>query len=248
MAKKGLILSLFVLALFLFSCAAPESTTEDSTVVVEPTTTSDSSRITAPETKPTTTTPTQEMTKEVKELLEKHKTIESVQYTQDSGTYDTQDVFIKGSKIKKTVKLPKRYDDPAENFDTVYIDRSQQKAYGYCTSLDAAKCDPEYRNFAYELDYNEQNILTPFEIFKNIDYAEKTGTSTVDNRKCTIVQYTNQDGDKEKLFIDNYFGFILKQEIYDNNDELIEKHTFTQVAFDNLKDQDVNLPEGVEIQ
>ncbi|MBW2963176.1 hypothetical protein KY306_00165 [Candidatus Woesearchaeota archaeon] len=248
MAKKGLILTLFVLALFLFSCAAPESTTEDSTVVVEPTTTSDSGRITAPETTPTTTAPTQAMTKEVKELLEKHKTITSVNYNEDSGTYDAREVWIKGSLIKKTARLPRTYDNPAENYDTVYIDRSQQKAYGYCTSLDVAKCPAEYRGFAYELSYSEHNILTPFDIYKDVDYAEKTGTSTVDNRKSTIIQYTNKDGNKEKLFIDNYFGFILKQEIYDSNDEILEKHTFTQVAFDNLKDQDVNLPEGVEIQ
>ncbi len=235
--------------MFLFSCAAPETTTEDSTVVVEPTTTQDTSRITAPEdTTPTTTTPTQAMTKEVEELLEKHKTITSVHYTQDSGTYDSREVWVKGSLIKKTVRLPRVYDNPAENYDVVYVDRSQKKAYSYCSSLETVKCPAEYRGFAYELGYNEQNIITPFDIFKDVDYAEKTGTSTFDNRKCTIIQYTNKDGNKEKLYLDNYFGFILKQEILDSDDELIEKHTFTRVAVDTLKDQDVNLPEDVEVQ
>lgn len=250
MAKKGLILTLFVLALFLFSCAAPDSTTEDSTVEVEPTqdTTSDSARITAPETSEPASEPSQEMTKEVSELLEKYKTVTSVKYTQDSGTYDTREVWVKGSKIKKTVDLPKRYTDPAENYDTVYIDRSQQKAYGYCASSETLKCPKEYRGFAYELDYEEQNIITPFDILKNVDYAVKTGTTTIDNRRSTIIEYANDNNNKEKLYLDNYYGFVLKQEIFDSNDEVVEKHTFTRVAFNDVEDQDVNLPEGVEVQ
>ena len=64
----------------------------------------------------------------------------------------------------------------------------------------------------------------------------------------TIIEFTNADGDRERMSIGQFYGFIFKQEIFDDNDEVIERHTFTSVAFNTVDDEDVSLPEGVDVE
>ncbi len=237
--KKTLICSFLIIILFLSACAAPET--------VERTTSTTDSTPSSTVTKTTTkSTSTQTMSQEVKDILNKHKTIESQQYIRDNG-FDTTRVFLKGDKYIITVKPPSR-SDPSTNYDSVFIDRSEKTASGYCFTDKPTDCPIEHRDKAYAVDYDTyKEDIFPLDLLKNIDYAEKTGSATIDGRKNTILELTNQDGNRERVWIDNYFGFIMKQEIYDSNDEVIEKHTFTGISINKLKDRDVNLPEGVEI-
>jgi len=238
--KKTLICSFLIIILFLSACAAPETVERTkSTVTVEPT-----QKTSSPVKQPTKT-----MTQEVEDLLEMYKDIKSQQYTRDNG-FDTTHVSIKGDKYKidLTIVQKSKHRDLPGDIDTIYFDKSEKTAYGYCTDERTFACPAENRDKAYNLDYNAvKEEIFPLNLIKNIDYAEKTGSATIDGRKNTILEWNNQDGNRERVWIDNYFGFVMKQEIYDDNDEVLEKHTFTAPSINKLKDQDVNLPEGVEI-
>jgi len=255
--KKRLILFISLLiAVFLVSCSAPEvPTTKDTTDAVdvsEPPTVQESeeddSGITVRQSEGDITEPEIGliMSDEVRELLELSEKIESAEFTKDSGTTNAQLLAVKGSKYTKKVKLPTSYTDPSENYDTVYIDRAEKIAYGYCADESKVKCPEEYRDQAYILNFEEEDVTLPFDLIEDVAYAEKKGTITMDSRQIKLIEFTNDQGYTEKLGLDDYFGFVYLQEIHDE-DKLIEKHTFTDVIFNKLKDEDVSLPQGVEI-
>lgn len=251
MVKKNLILVLGVLILFLVSCTAEKSSV---TKVTEP---SAPQKAVTPAPKTETTaaaqtstvipSPTQQMTAEVKALLELHKNIKSVRFIKDAGA-NPQTFYVKGEKFKKTVTPPSRYTDPSDNYDVVYVDRAAQKAYAYCSNSNTLKCPLEYRNESYELDFQSEDTILPLDLFERFTYAEKVGKENVDDRQTTIIQFTNPAGQKEKFWLDSFFGFVFRQAIYDANDQVIESHTFSNVAFDSLTDSDVSLPKGVQIK
>ncbi|MFC1801443.1 hypothetical protein ACFLZB_03185 [Nanoarchaeota archaeon] len=253
MVKKIALIVLIVLALFLVACSTSDVETEGRSSDVtssDETTTQDNEDITVKQSsdpKPTPQ-PTQQMDSEIQELLDAHTDFNSVEFIKDSGTYNTQEIFVKGNKYTKSVERPGRYSDPSENYDTVYIDRDAQTAYGYCADKDKNKCPLEYRGSAYELDFDEEDIVLPLDLYDRITYAEKAGSETIENRKMTIIEFTNSDGNRERMSIGQFYGFIFKQEIFDDNDEVIERHTFTNVAFNTLDIEDVSLPEGVDVE
>lgn len=255
MISKRTIGILVVLALFLAACSTPQE--QDSTVVVQQEEINievqeDDSGITvrqstSPPPAPTTTTTTTTMSQEVKDLLEKHNNIKSYSFIKDIGT-DHIEFSVRGDKYTKEVQRPSKYTDPAENYDTVFIDRDAETAYAYCADVSSVKCPLENRKDAYELEFEQQDVILPLDLLTGIQDAVVVGQEDIDERHTTIIQFTNSNGQKEKLWLGKFYGFVFQQNIYNEDDEIIESHSFTKAAFNNLKDSDVSLPEGVEVK
>ena len=55
-----------------------------------------------------------------------------------------------------------------------------------------------------------------------------------------MVEMINNKGNKQKIWIWDYRGLPLRYDIYDSNDELIERVEFKSLAVNHLKDSDVN--------
>ncbi|MCK4588988.1 MAG: hypothetical protein KAT77_00975 [Nanoarchaeota archaeon] len=251
MVKKIAIFGLIVLTLFLFSCAAPETTTEKPTSVS--TTVKDDSGITitqsdepAPEPTPAPT-PTKTMTQEVKDLLAAHSRIKSYEFIKNLGDPVPQQFYGKGDKYVKFVPRPSKYNDPSENYDRVFIDRAAKTASAYCGDVDEVKCPKEFRNEAYSLSFTDEDVVLPLDLLKGVTGAEKIGSKVIDSRKTVLIQFINADNQKERLYIGSFYGFVFQRDIVGDDDEVIESDTFTSASFDAIKDSDVNLPEGVKI-
>ena len=175
----------------------------------------------------------------IKELLEKHRSVTSLHYVLDDGTPSAVIVWLKGDKLKKEIFRTRL--GLETYYELVYVDRAAKTAYTHCAA--AAGCAAEHRDKAIPLNFAAENaVLTPFDLLKDVTSAEKIGTERFDERSTIIIQFTNEDGHREQLLVDSFFGVPLQQRIYGDDDEVLEKHTFTKVAFNSLKEADVTLP------
>ena len=189
--------------------------------------------------------PQKEPTAEVKELLEKHNPLKSVQYLMDTGLANTFTVYLRGDKLKKEITRS-RYEAITADFvyyNTVYVDRVARTAYTHC--IFDQLCPALIRDQALVLDFEDEDIITPIQIIEGVTYAEKVGQERFDNRDTIILEYTNDDGKRERLWVETFFGLPLQQRIYDG-DEVAERRTFTRVSFNSVKDDDVTLPDTYE--
>jgi len=85
------------------------------------------------------------------------------------------------------------------------------------------------------------------QLINRVRYAEKAGTEVIENRQTTILEYINDEGKREQLSIDDYYGVPLQQIIYEN-DEILEKRTFTKFSVGNVKDSEVTMSSSYELQ
>lgn len=255
MVKKIAIFGLIILALFLFSCAAPETTTTEPTTPAKSTsvttTVADDSGITVKQSDEPAPAPTpastKTMTQEVKDLLAAHSRIKSYEFIKNLGSPQPQQFYVKGSKYVKFVERPNKYNDPSENYDRVFIDRAAKTAYAYCGDDDILKCPVENRNEAYSHSFADEDVVLPLDLLEGVTGAEKVSTKVLDNRKTSVIQFINGNGQTELLYIDSFYGFVFQQDIVGGDDQVIETNLFTSASFDAIKDSDVNLPEGVKI-
>lgn len=241
MIRTWLLAVFGVLLLFVVACAPP--TAEQPVVPREQAPAAEEApAVEQPVAQPPAEAP-QVLTKEVKDLLAKHLKAQSMKTVIDDGTPNALTIIVKGDKIRKITNVPRVYNK--ETFvNEIYVDRAAKTAYGVCT--DNFACPIERQKKAYPRDFASDDIVTPLDIIRKVTYAEKVGAEKFDNRETVIVEYTNADGNRERLWLETYRGVPLQQRIFDDGKE-IEKHTFTESAFDTYSDADVSLPEGTEI-
>ena len=173
-----------------------------------------------------------EFSSELKELFAKAEKVESMQFNYDKfelkGEGDFISFFVKGDDIKQVYPIRSGEYKPGEMFDTVYI--SGGKILIYCE--DSERCE----NPGELITINKEFIIeTPLTVLDSIKSAEIVGSSIFDDKECTIV--VDQDG--RKIWVWNYRGLPIKYEIYDSDDEVIEKVTFKDLIVNQLKDKDV---------
>jgi hypothetical protein len=237
-SKYNLQLSLLLLLSFVMSACVSEqpSLPETPVVAVQP----------VPGENPVEMVVEEEVQKELpnqlQELLSKHETIQSVKYVMDDGTSNAVTVSLKGDKIKKNV-FRARF-GLESYYDTIYVDRDALTAYTHCVTL--YDCADEHKNKGIQLNFDEEDVLTPIQIIKSITIAEKVGTERFDGRDTIMIEFTNAAGNREVLWIDTFFGMPLQQRIF-NGEVLLEKHTFTEVGFNRIKEADVTLPNTYQI-
>ncbi len=247
------ILCLVVVLLFITACGPKEVPEPEPIVVPEP-----EPVVVEPEPEPVVELepeePKPQYDEAVKKLLAKKKDIRSYSYGFDSkkkalgGKFEDlagYSVFIKGNKVKKV--YGNLINVRAEvQYNIVYLDLDKETAVGVCDDIDAV-CRGLLQK-AIRLDYEEQKLpITPLEILDNLGYdAHKVGQERIDNRNTMIVEYTNADGDTEKVSIDDYYIMPLKRDVYKNG-EVVESNYFNDMALNSVKDEDVTMLSHFEI-
>ncbi len=201
---------------------------------------------------------TQTYSPEVTELIEKSANLKSYHYAltvtkrNQYRSYETVENYqaeVKDSKIKKSFPVPL---DLNKNiyYSEIYLDTKKETALATC-DLKTVLCD-DNRLKIYSLSYPDVKInIKPLDIIKNIPKdAKQVGTERIDNRQAAILEYTNAEGNKERLSLDTYSGFPLKQEsfILENDEEIMsQKNVFNIKGLNNVKNSGINLPENYEI-
>ncbi len=252
------------MVIFIASCSFPSEEeitgTESNDTAVPPKFVGDIADNNASETTeilPQETQPEQQLDPEIEELLTKGKDDTNYNYLflsrvrDDYGNYNEAwyTVFVKDKKAKKVYLDPKKLRGDIF-YNEVYLDTEKGTAIGICTTL-GVLCE-KILDKAYALDYSSEKVgVTPVDVLKKVGLnAKKVGEEVLDNRKTTLIEYTNFKGQKERLSVDNYFGLPLKQVIYlaSGEEEIIaETTTFSKISVDNVRSADVTLPEKYQL-
>ena len=183
-------------------------------------------------------------TQKVNALLEKSRGITNYHYFYDTPSIEGYEVTVKDNKIKKAYTTPLKLESNIY-YSEVYLDSAQKTAIAICTKT-SILCDEAWGK-AYSLNYASQlPEMDPIALINQVKYAEEAGSEVIENRQTTILEYTNSDGRREQLSVDNYYGIPLQQIIYEN-DEIIEKRTFTKFSIGNVKESEVTMPSSYKL-
>lgn len=192
--------------------------------------------------------------REAADLIAKSSQVTSYHYLFQSrflnsyGNYENKvayRAYIKNNKTKKayldTIKL-----DQNSYYNDVYLDSSQEKAFGICSKL-SVLCKP-IQDKAYLIDYSkEKPEFTPLELIQSLDpKAKKVGEENFEHREVDILEYTDEKNQRVRLFVDRYRGLPVKRVIsaYKDDEEIkLQEDTFTEMTLGDVKNADVNLPE-----
>ncbi len=170
--------------------------------------------------------PIQEISPEVKELLDKHKTkVKSIYYKyKGPQTGDNfYDFYIKGAKIKYNPHLEIKTLDKPESYDAIFIDKEANTAASYCM---AAYCT--YKGKKQDLKYDDAYISTIIDWVSGLAYAEKVGEEVIDDRNTWKL-----DTNEGILWVDTFYGIPLKTEAGGKS------YRFQQVSVNSVQDSDV---------
>lgn len=226
----------FICALLLISCTqapSPEITSENSPALQNQATAQPSS------------SPPSQLPSEISSLISKGKSVTSLEYRYDSGNSQVIQVLFKDTKIRKISPLSTKTYKEEDYYTEIYLDRSEQKAYAACTY--SADCGARY-NKARVIPFEQENIQTPIDVLNAIGTdARKISTAVVKQRDAIIITYANNEGQREELALDTFYGLPLEQKIY-QGDAVQTTKTFVLVRVNSLKDSDVQMSSTISVE
>lgn len=169
--------------------------------------------------------------KEIQEILDKNTKVTSFKYTYfDSSISKKSDFYyVKGDLIKVDNFVPESY-IKEEIHTEVYIDRVSGTQKGYCRDknqckdLDFNAVVPPMRNF---------DVNTPLDWANQITNGRIINSEDVFGRNAIKIN-TNIKGKESQVWIDTYYGLVLKIE----NEERTLR--FEDISANSVKDGDVN--------
>lgn len=156
-------------------------------------------------------------------------------------------VFIKGNLARKVYPGPIKGQGQIY-YDNVYLDDVLQTAYGVCrkTGITCSELKGKY----FPLVYAEQKMeITPVGLVSKLDrYSKATGQISYANRQVTYVESELTDGKVERLYVDEFFGLPVHQEIFimvDGKELVLEEREFSRISAGKgaVSTKDVVLPE-----
>lgn len=178
---------------------------------------------------PSVIEPKQEISAEVRGLLDKSKTRVKNIYYKYRGPETTKtgdnffEFYVKDAKVKYVPAREIRALDLPDSYDVIFIDKTAKTAISYC---EAAYC--AYKGKKADLNYDKAYIKTVFDWIAGIKDAKKVGEEVIDDRSIWKVEANNGI-----LWIDTFYGIPLK--IESNG----KTYRFQQISANNVKNSDV---------
>lgn len=176
------------------------------------------------------------ISEEAQALFDSISKVNSVQYNyvESPETMPEHTYYVSRDKMRidleERVKLSK-----TESYDNVYLDLVDETAVAYCEYMDRTIC-PD-RDKAYEVEFEDYYIETPFDWVAKITGAELTGRSqTMENRNAIEVEF-EVDGESGTMFVDSFFGIPMKITMGDKSYEF--RNLFTQISPEELEHQSI---------
>lgn len=177
-------------------------------------------------------------------LINRTGNIKSYSY-KDFSTKDFY--YVKGDKIK--IRLSDKVGLIAkEQYETVYLDRAEKKAFAQCA--DRQDCTTIQRQNYRVVNFYQYNPKTPLEIVdelksKNAEVQEFE-SRIIENSRTTPVNYTDGNGNEVKLWLNELYAFPYEIDTI-KGENIISISRYTDVAFNRVSDSDVTLPEGLTL-
>jgi len=125
-------------------------------------------------------------------------------------------------------------------YDNIYVDQEIAccEEQSRCKSHNVDNTDT-----VFDVDVSLIDVpKTPYQWVMNIPAsATVAGPQTFDERSVTYIKW-NKDGKKYHGWFDDTYGVAHKVEIHDQDDQLLEKHQFNDLVFNNLQAADFEPP------
>jgi len=173
------------------------------------------------------------MSAELKELIEKANTVESLEYFYQSKEGGNMDVYVKGTKMKQEF-------DPHlianQYYDTFYIDLSKKTVEGYCETDNDFYCEETTSSITE--NFNDYITETPFDILKLIKSGDVTPGTMVDGRETVIFEVKTEEDYDMKIWLWTYKGIPVRYEVWDG-DEKIRWVDYKNLAINTVKSSDL---------
>ncbi|MDP3765288.1 MAG: hypothetical protein Q8R04_02145 [Nanoarchaeota archaeon] len=168
----------------------------------------------------------QEVSAEVKELLDKSKTrVRSIYYKYKGPETGNSfyEFYAKDAKIKYLPALEIKSLDAVDSYDTIFIDKTAKTAVSYCV---AYYC--KYKGKKQDLNYDDVYISTVLDWVSSLTSTKKVGEEVIDDRSTWKIE-TN----KGILWVDTFYGIPLKVESSGKT------YRFQQISVNSVQDADV---------
>ncbi len=238
-----MVIGLLLVSLFLVACIPPPVGAPETVSSAEPIASQPRSRTIQPEAptrSPATTS--SGIDPEAKALLDKSRGATNYVYLFDASKPGAYYVYVRGNKIKKAY-LDEQKLNKEIYYSAVYLDLDMKTAVATC-EIPGTLCGSYWKKAYPALFNTEADILTPIELVDQVSVATLVGTERFENRDLKLIEYTNEDGRRERLGIETYYGLPMKQIVYRSSEEeeILTQHTFTKLSVGQVKASDVTMP------
>ena len=173
----------------------------------------------------------------ISELLEKSKKVKSYSvYPASLGKDRGVRYNYLGNRIKVELFYQKLIDGESY-IDTVFLDTVNKTAIGFCWNTDKGIC--KSRRERHTLNYEDYYVETPYDWYAKLDSLEYINSVKFGQRTAAVAS-TTYNGYSARVWIDDYYGILLKIEMYKNEEQdLLESYTFNNLYANNLKLSDM---------
>lgn len=180
------------------------------------------------------------MPQEIQDIIAKADNIESIEYKYREKIANTMGiymhVFVKGNLLKQIRSLHAEDEYlPGTRYDTVYINTAKKSVKAYCEDKD--KCEDTDAVIPTN-GFDEFITETPLILLKSIRYAEIKEKIIYDSKESTVIEFINDDGYKQKVWLWTFRGIPIKSEIYNKDNVLIEFKEYEGIKINHLTDYD----------
>ncbi|MBW2977354.1 hypothetical protein KY331_00765 [Candidatus Woesearchaeota archaeon] len=228
---KKILFAILVLSILIVSgCKAPE----EAGVTVAPTTGTPTVREVSTGQEAVIKGPA--LTQELKTLLAKANTVDSIEYfykeAEKGGQY-----YVMGNNMKIVFPMKRQVERTNMHYDSVYVDLVKKTAVGYC-EVDG-DCPILEEDQPREVDFNDFYTETPFDILDAITSGEKESEETIEGKKAIIIKVPLSSVRIQRVWVWDYKGIPLRYTIEDEEGNLIKKVDYTGLSANTVKMSDV---------
>lgn len=178
------------------------------------------------------------LSQELLDLIAKAEGIGSIEYSY--GEYKPGEagifmhVYVREDKIKQVFSIRGGTYTPGTMYDSVYLDLAEKTVKAYCEDIE----DCEDTDALIPVNYNDFIVETPLSLLRTIKYGEIKGSAMFGNREAIIIEFINEQGNKQRVWLWNYWGVPIKYEIYSADGERIKKVEYKGMIVNQLKSSD----------
>lgn len=186
-----------------------------------------------------------EIDPEIQEFIDKVNTYDNYQYTYTGpDSAYSMEVSVKDDRMRYYFKDYTKEYSKFEFYDNVVLDTAQKTAYQYCESK--SKCSDENRGFTRQVDYADRKIPTLQEVMNSIVKAEIVGDEMMMSKSSKKIEYTDTDGINGVMWIDKFFGVLLRKEYTVGDEDKAE--IFDAFSKGGVTEGMVTVPSNLEVK
>jgi len=170
------------------------------------------------------------------ELVARASKIQTYKYNLSDTAYPKKEYFYFDGRFVKIILPELRKHTTGEKYDEIFLDRMTKTALSHCSIKYCPK--PNQDKNLEIVDYNDYYINDPMEYLYKASNANYTGEAMIGDNYVKVydIKFENKPA---RIWLQEYYGYPLKIEVYDPENRVIE---FQNMMIDATRSGEVDLP------